>query len=84
MFTWAFSIINMTMSALEKKKLETEQVPGPVGQTQSAPSKLLVGLVKVSLNANMWRKSPPKLYNKMLRKLPAFLNEGWALPRTSP
>lgn len=53
MFTWAFSIINMTMSALEKKKLETEQVPSPVGQTQSAPSKLLIGLVKVSLNANM-------------------------------
>lgn len=87
MFAWGFSIINTTGSALEEGKPESERVPSPAGQTPSAPSKLLtvrqLVRVKASLNANTWRKSPPKPYNKTPRKLLAFLNEGWALPGTS-
>lgn len=45
------------------------------GRADTAPAKLLTArrlvLVKVSLNLNTQRKSPPRPYDKTLRKLPA-------------
>lgn len=85
MFAWGFSITDMTGSALEEGIAESKASAQP-GRAGTAPSKLLTAhqlvRVKASLNANTRRKSPPKPYSKALRKLPALLNEGWALPGT--